>query len=40
MPWSLGKIIVHVILSTKAVSPWLDDNVRPERHVYLATVSR
>jgi hypothetical protein len=21
MPWSLGKIIVHVILSTKAVSP-------------------
>jgi hypothetical protein len=38
MPQSLGKLIVHIIFSTKNREPWLDANVRPRIHAYLATI--
>ena len=40
MPQSLGKLIVHIIFSTKNREPWLDANVRPRMHAYLATICR
>ena len=40
MPQSLSKVIVHVIFSTKDREPWLDSEVRPRMHAYLATVCR
>ena len=38
MPQSLSKVIVHIIFSTKNREPWLDADVRPRMHAYLATV--
>jgi putative transposase len=40
MPQSLSKVIVHIIFSTKSREPWLDANVRPRMHAYLATICR
>ena len=40
MPQSLSKVILHIIFSTKDRQPWLDTDVRPRMHAYLATVCR
>ena len=40
MPQSLSKVIVHIVFSTKDREPWLDENVRPRMHAYLATICR
>ena len=40
MPQSLSKLIVHIIFSTKNREPWLDSNVLPRMHAYLATICR
>lgn len=40
MPQSLSKVILHVIFSTKDREPWLDRDVRPRMHAYLATICR
>ena len=40
MPQSLGKVILHIIFSTKNREPWLGSNVRPRMHGYLATMCR
>jgi REP element-mobilizing transposase RayT len=40
MPQSLSKVIIHVIFSTKDREPWLDHNVRPRMHAYMATICR
>ena len=36
----LSKLIVHFIFSTKDRYPWLDADVRPRMHAYLATICR
>jgi putative transposase len=38
MPQSLSKVILHLIFSTKERQPWLDSDVRPRVHGYLATI--
>ncbi len=40
MPQSLSKVIIHIVFSTKNREPWLDRDVRPRMHVYLATICR
>jgi len=40
MPQSLSKVVLHIIFSTKNREPWLDSNVRPRMHAYLATICR
>ena len=40
MPQSLSNVILHIIFSTKNREPWLDSNIRPRMHAYLATVCR
>jgi REP element-mobilizing transposase RayT len=40
MPQSLSKVILHIIFSTKNREAWLDSNVRPRLHAYLATICR
>ena len=40
MPQSLGKVILHIIFSTKDREPWLDSTVRSRVHAYLATICR
>jgi putative transposase len=40
MSQSLCKVILHVIFSTKDRKPWLDSNVRPRMHAYVATICR
>ncbi|MGB7837811.1 MAG: transposase [Terrimicrobiaceae bacterium] len=40
MAQSLSKVVIHVIFSTKDHYPWLDANVRPRMHAYLATICR
>jgi len=40
MPQSSSKVIFHIIFSTKDRHSWLDANVRPRMHAYLATVCR
>jgi putative transposase len=40
MSQSLSKVVIHVIFSTKDRHPWLDVNVRPRMHAYLATICR
>ena len=40
MPQSLSKVVIHIIFSTKDRHPWLDANVRPRMHAYLATICR
>jgi putative transposase len=40
MPQSLSTVIIHIIFSTKNREPWLDSDIRPRMHAYLATVCR
>lgn len=40
MAQSLSKVILHIIFSTKNREPWLDSDVRPRMHAYLATICR
>jgi putative transposase len=40
MPQSLSNVILHIIFSTKNREPWLESNVRPRVHAYLATICR
>jgi len=40
MPQSLSKVVIRIIFSTKDRHSWLDANVRPRMHAYLATVCR
>jgi putative transposase len=40
MPQSLSKVIIHIIFSTKDRQAWLDRDVRPRMHAYVATVCR
>jgi putative transposase len=40
MPQSLSKVILHIIFSTKNRGPWLECDVRPRMHAYLATLCR
>jgi REP element-mobilizing transposase RayT len=40
MPQSLSKVIIHIIFSTKDREPWLDRDVRPRMHAYVATICR
>lgn len=38
MPQSLSKVIIHIIFSTKNRDAWLDREVRPRLHAYVATI--
>ncbi len=40
MPQSLSQVILHIVFSTKERRPWLDPEIRPRLHAYLATVCR
>jgi REP element-mobilizing transposase RayT len=40
MPQSLSQVIIHIIFSTKNREPWIDADLRPRLHAYLATVGR
>ncbi len=40
MPQSLTKLYAHLIFSTKNRHPFLDDEIRPRVHAYLATIIR
>ena len=40
MPQSLSQVILHIVFSTKERRPWLDPQIRPRLHAYLATVCR
>ena len=40
MPQSLTKLYAHLIFSTKNRRPFLDDEIRPRLHAYLATAVR
>jgi REP element-mobilizing transposase RayT len=40
MPQSLSRVIIHFIFSTKDREPWLDPDVRPRMHAYVATICR
>ncbi len=40
MPQSLSKVIIHIIFSSKDREPWLDPDVRPRMHAYVATICR
>ena len=40
MPQSLSQVILHIVFSTKDRRPWLDADIRPRMHAYLATVCR
>lgn len=40
MPQSLSKVIIHIIFRTKDRQPWLDRDIRPRMHAYVATVGR
>ena len=40
MPQSLSQVILHIVFGTKERRPWLDLEIRPRMHAYLATVCR
>jgi REP element-mobilizing transposase RayT len=40
MPQSLTKLYAHLVFSTKNRQPYLDDEIRPRVHGYLATIVR
>lgn len=40
MSQSLSLVIIHLIFSTKQRQPFIDREVQPELHAYLATVAR
>lgn len=39
MPQSLSRVIIHIIFTTKDREAWLDRDVRPRMHAYVATKS-
>ena len=40
MPQSLSQVILHIVFSTKERRPWLNPEIRPRLHAYLATLCR
>jgi len=40
MPQSISQAILHLVFSCKLRRPWLDAEIRPRLHAYLATVCR
>ena len=40
MPQSLAQVMVHIVVSTKGRTPWLNEGIQPEMFSYLATVVR
>ena len=40
MPQSLSQVLIHIVFSTKDRQPFLDPEIRPRMHAYLATVCR
>jgi putative transposase len=40
MPQSLSSVIIHIIFSTKRRETWIDRDLRPRLHAYLATIGR
>ena len=40
MPQSLSKVVIHFIFRTKDRYPWLNAEIRPRVHAYLATICR
>src|SRR5437667_8933560 len=40
MPQSLSKVILQIVFSTKNREPWLEPDVRPRMHAYVATICR
>ena len=40
MPQSLSQVILHIVFSTKDRRSWLDPEIRPRMHAYLATLCR
>ncbi len=40
MAQSLSKVVLHITFSTKDRESWLNSDVRPRMHAYLATVCR
>jgi REP element-mobilizing transposase RayT len=40
MPQSLSKVILYIVFSTKNREPWVESDVRPRMHAYLATICR
>ena len=40
VPQSLSNVFLHIIFSTKDREPWLDSEMRPRTHAYLATICR
>jgi putative transposase len=40
VPQSLSVVLLHIIFSTKNRLPWLDHDVRPRMHAYLAAICR
>lgn len=40
MPQSFSNVIVHIVFSAKDRIGYLDDDVRPKMHAYLASTSR
>ncbi|MDP7017265.1 MAG: transposase [Pirellulaceae bacterium] len=40
MPQSLTKLYAHLVFSTKNREPFLDDDIRPSVHAYVANVLR
>jgi len=40
MPQSLTKLYAHLVFSTKNRAPYIDENIQPRLHAYLATTLR
>lgn len=40
MPQSLNKVILHMVFSTKDRRPFIDGDIRPRLHAYMAEVLR
>ena len=40
MPQSIDNVYLHLVFSTKNREPWLQGNLLPSMHAYLATVSQ
>ena len=40
MPQSLSQVLIHIVFGAKDRQPFLDPEIRPRLHAYLATVCR
>lgn len=40
MPQSLSNVIIHLVFSTKDRRNWIDEQIQPALHAYLATTVR